>query len=160
MRWYIERDEIQFQSFWTSAVDGSGEIYVCSILPTGKNPSANSIRGCVGTRGGLDVSEKKINPSTEFRTLGLLARNLSRLSPGDHWECDIKMITKEQNIMFWPGFIWLKIRSSGGMFWTRWWIMGFRDLWFLSGICRESSILKCNTVLLDEYFPDISEGRS
>jgi len=31
------------------------------------------------------------NPSTEFRTLGLLARNLSRLPHGDRRECNIKM---------------------------------------------------------------------
>ena len=57
----------------------------------------------MGTRYGLDVSEKKINPSTEVRTLGLLARNLSRLPHGDRWECNIQMDHKgaEYHVLTW-----------------------------------------------------------
>jgi len=57
----------------------------------------------VGTGGSLDISEKKINPSTEFRTLGLLARNLSRLPHGDRGECNTKVDHKgaEYNVLIW-----------------------------------------------------------
>ena len=77
--------------------------FTSAALPALKNPSANSIGGCVDTRYGLDFSEKKINPSTEVRTLGLLARNLSRLPHGDRWECNIQMDHKgaEYHVLTW-----------------------------------------------------------
>jgi hypothetical protein len=77
--------------------------FTSAVLPALKNPSANSIRGYVGTKSDLDVSEKKINPPTEFRTLGLLARNLSRLPHGDRWECNIQMVHKgaEYHVLTW-----------------------------------------------------------
>lgn len=57
----------------------------------------------MGTRGVLDISEKKINPSTEFRTLGLLARKLFRLPHRDRWECNIQMNHKgaEYHVLTW-----------------------------------------------------------
>jgi len=38
--------------------------------------------------------------------------------------------------------------------------LGFEICGSPSGICGESSILKCNAVSLGKYFPDISEDRS
>jgi hypothetical protein len=104
MKWYTGGAEIQLQSIWISAIDGSGELYVFAVLPQERTPSVNSIRGWVGGhQRRFGRFEKKINPSTEFRTLGLLARNLSQLPHGDRWECNIKMDHKgaECHVLTW-----------------------------------------------------------
>lgn len=114
----------------------------------------------MGTRVGLDISEEKINPSTGFRILGLLALSLSRLPRGDRLEYNIKMDHKGAEYRS-------DLDSSGSKslpvvacsenvdgFW------GFEICGSPSGICGESSILKCNIMSLSEYFLDISEDRS
>lgn len=94
------------------------------FYPRVKNPISNSVRVWVGTRGGLDVSEKKINPSTEFRTLGLLARNLSLLPHSDRCECNTKMDYKgaEYHVLNWihlaqDPFLWWDILNTLMDFW-------------------------------------------
>jgi hypothetical protein len=46
--------------------------------------------------------------------------------PRHWWEDSIRMDLREWDGKVWTGFIWLRIRTSGGLLWTRSWTFGYR----------------------------------
>jgi hypothetical protein len=48
--------------------------------------------------------------------------------PRRRWDDNIKMDIKEIWWVVWTGFIWLRIRTSGGFLWTWYWTFGFHKV--------------------------------
>jgi hypothetical protein len=78
---------------------------------------------------------------------------VQKLEGKDHYlkpicGCDnnIKMDLKMWVGRTWTGLMWLRIKTSGGLLWTRIWIFGFHKMWGIAWLAREPNF---SSTLLD-----------
>jgi hypothetical protein len=59
----------------------------------------------------------------------------------------LKWMSRKQAVKVWIGFIWLRIGTSVGLLWTRWWTFGFRKRqrtsWVAEGLSASEEGLCC-----------------
>jgi hypothetical protein len=80
--------------------------------------------------------------------------------PRRKWADNFKFILERQDGVEWTASIWLRIGTSGGLLWTRWWTFGFHKMlgnsWVAAQLVasqeRLSSVKLVNTPYFSPYW--------
>jgi hypothetical protein len=59
-------------------------------------------------------------------------------TPRRRWKDNINWILGKWGLGMWIGLIWLRVGTSGGVLWTRWWTFGFHKMRGISWLAERT----------------------